>query len=112
MTAVRPGSRTDDIGVPAMDARLAELLADPDGALASVTAPVAAIDPIALFAAAVEADLEAALWLRPADGTALVGIGRAWATAFEGSGSLRRCGAGLARAAARRAPRSPMRAPS
>ena len=23
MTAVRPGSRTDDIGVPAMDARLA-----------------------------------------------------------------------------------------
>ena len=49
--------------------------------LASVTAPLAAVDPIALFAAAVEADLEAALWLRPADGTALVGIGRAWATA-------------------------------
>ena len=84
MTAVRPGTRTDDIGVPAMDARLAALLADADGALVSVTAPVAAIDPIALFAAAVEADLEAALWLRPADGTALVGIGRAWATAFEG----------------------------
>ena len=85
MTAVRPGTRTDDIGVPAMDARLAALLADADGALVSVTAPVAAIDPIALFAAAVEADLEAALWLRPADGTALVGIGRAWATAFEGT---------------------------
>ncbi len=84
MTAVRPGSRTDDLGVPAMDARLAALLADADGALASVTAPMAAIDPIALFAAAVEADLEAALWLRPADGTALVGVGRAWATSFDG----------------------------
>ena len=55
-----------------------------DGALASVTAPIAAIDPIALFAAAVEADLEAALWLQPAEGIALVGIGRAWSTAFEG----------------------------
>ncbi len=53
-------------------------------ALASVTVPVGAVDPISLYAAAVEADLEAALWMRPADGIALVGVGRAWATEPEG----------------------------
>ena len=36
------------------------------------------VDPVALFAAAREAELEAALWLQPSVGTALVGIGRAW----------------------------------
>jgi isochorismate synthase len=54
--------------------------------LAAVTAPVAAIDPISLFAAAVEAGLEAALWLRPQEGMALVGVGRTWATEPEGPG--------------------------
>lgn len=38
------------------------------------------LDPIALYAAAVELGLEAALWLRPSEGFALVGVGRAWAT--------------------------------
>ena len=38
-----------------------------------MTVPVGAVDPISLYAAAVEADLEAALWLRPADG---IGAGR------------------------------------
>lgn len=49
-------------------------------ALAAATVEVPAVDPITLYAAAVEAGLEAALWLRPSESTALVGIGRAWAT--------------------------------
>lgn len=48
--------------------------------LISTTLPVAAIDPIDLFAAARSLDLEAALWLQPAVGRSIVGIGRAWAT--------------------------------
>jgi isochorismate synthase len=88
MTAVRPGPRHAAAPAPALGVRLAALSDDrngtPEAPLASVTAPVAAIDPISLYAAAVEADLEAALWLRPADGTALVGVGRAWATEPDG----------------------------
>jgi len=63
----------------------------PTGAarLAAATADVPMVDPVSLFAAAVEADLEAALWLRPADGTALVGVGRAWATEAEGPDRFR-----------------------
>ena len=45
----------------------------------AATTPVAALDPIALVTAALEADLEVALWLRPSEGLALIGIGRAWA---------------------------------
>ncbi len=59
--------------------------ADGTRTLTATTVPVAAIDPISLFAAAIEADLEAALWMRPAERTALVGIGRAWAVEAEGS---------------------------
>ena len=44
------------------------------------------IDPIALFAAARELDLEAALWLQPSEGSAIVGIGRAWAVEPGGPG--------------------------
>ena len=36
------------------------------------------MDAISLFAAAREEDLEAALWLQPSAGFALVGVGRAW----------------------------------
>ena len=61
-------------------------LADRTPTLSATTVPVSAVDPISLFAAAVEADLEAALWLRPAQGTALVGVGRAWAVEAEGAG--------------------------
>ena len=87
MTAVRPGSGRADVATPALGPGLAALLAARDGGrptLASLTVPVGAVDPISLYAAAVEADLEAALWLRPADGIALVGVGRAWATEPDG----------------------------
>lgn len=59
------------------------------GSLQATTVVTDAVDPISLFAAAAEADLEAALWLRPADGTAIVGIGRAWATEPAGPGRFR-----------------------
>ncbi len=88
MTAVRPGSGRTELAASSLGPRIAALLDDRDDdhgpTLASVTAPVGIVDPISLYAAAVEADLEAALWLRPADGTALVGIGRAWATEPDG----------------------------
>ena len=48
------------------------------------TEPADAVDPIALYAAAVEAGVEAAIWLRPSEGFALIGVGRAWATEPEG----------------------------
>ncbi len=48
-------------------------------ALIAATETVDGVDPISLFAAAAEAELEAALWLRPAERVALVGVGRAWA---------------------------------
>ena len=49
------------------------------------TEEIDAFDPIAVYAAAVEAGLEAALWLRPSEEFALVGVGRAWATEADGS---------------------------
>lgn len=59
---------------------LAEL--DPAGRssprLVAGTVPIASIDPIALYSAAVEAGEEAALLTRAVDGIAFVGIGRAW----------------------------------
>ncbi len=44
------------------------------------------LDPIAVVAAARELNLEAVLWLQPADGVTLVGIGRAWAVEPAGDG--------------------------
>ncbi len=58
--------------------------ANQPSSLVAVTEPVPTVDAITLYAAAVEADLEAALWLRPSQGMALVGIGRAWATEPQG----------------------------
>ena len=46
--------------------------------LVTRTLPVAATDPISLFAAARSQNLETALWLQPAADRSLVGIGRAW----------------------------------
>jgi isochorismate synthase len=46
--------------------------------LAATSVPIESLDAIALYAAAVEAGQEAVLWLRPSEGFALVGIGRAW----------------------------------
>jgi isochorismate synthase len=79
----------DELGEECPDERLAERLARllAPGILAAASVPVDATDPIALFAAAVEAGLEAALWLRPSEGLGLVGIGRAWAV--EGDGPAR-----------------------
>ncbi len=68
-------------------ARLLARTPDAAGRLVSAGVEAPAIDPIALFAAAGEADLEAALWLRPSEGLALVGVGRAWAA--EGAGPAR-----------------------
>ena len=113
MTALRPAPGTAGTGAPAspttpltmpatspiaaagngagVGERLAKLLAATPatdaGTLVAVTVPVPALDPIALFAAAAEADIEAALWLRPSEGLALVGIGRAWA--IEAAGPAR-----------------------
>lgn len=47
--------------------------------LVAVTLPIAAVDPIELFSAARALDFEAALWLQPAVGRSIVGVGRAWA---------------------------------
>ncbi len=52
--------------------------------LAIRTESADAFDPIAVYAAAVEAGLEAALWLRASEDLALVGIGRAWSCEPEG----------------------------
>ncbi len=71
------------------------------------------VDPVSLFAAAVEAGLEAALWLRPAEGPRSSGVGRAWAdrspTARTGSRDAERGLAGLlARTARDRRRRAPV----
>ena len=52
--------------------------------LTTFTRPIPDIEPIALFAAARSMDLEAALWLQPATGRSIVGIGRAWAVQADG----------------------------
>ena len=97
MTAVKPpggsgtGNAIADDGAGLAE-RLSGLL---DGlrrgavSLVAATVPAPALDPIALVAAAIEADLEIALWLRPAEGTAFVGIGRAWATEPSGPDRFR-----------------------
>ncbi len=55
------------------------------GSLRTSTRPAPVVDPISLFTAAREDDLEAALWLQPSAGFALVGIGRAWSVEREGA---------------------------
>ena len=54
--------------------------------LAVRTAEADAFDPIAVYAAGVEAGLEAALWLRASEDLALVGLGRAWSVEADGDG--------------------------
>ncbi len=74
------GTRDLDLEVAVEHAAGRRMSVGPEqGALWSATVRAIDVDAIALFAAARELDLEAALWLRPSDGTALVGIGRAWA---------------------------------
>ena len=96
MTAVHPpgpGARPQAPGDVAagLGERLAGLLdaGAGDATLVSATVPAPSIDPISLVAAAIEADLEVALWLRPSEGTAFVGVGRAWATSPAGPDRFR-----------------------
>ncbi len=97
MTAVQPGIGAGALPGPEDEAadfgeRLAALIAaegNADVTLRCATVPVRDLDPISLVAAAFEAGLETALWLRPSEGTAFVGIGRAWATEAAGPGRFR-----------------------
>ncbi len=57
--------------------------------LVSASIPIAPLDPIALYSAAVEAGEEAALLTRPADGIAFVGIGSAWSVGASGPDRFR-----------------------
>ena len=84
---------------------------DPD-ALRVATVAVADLDAIALFAAARELDLEAALWLRPSEGTAIVGIGRAWAVGPDGPTRFSAAGRSWRELLAGRAPGGPRDAAS
>jgi len=81
-TIERPAATGERVG----EAMTRLLAGTPDvaGRLTSAAVAVPAIDPIGLFAAAAEADLETALWLRPSEDLALVGVGRAWAAEGEG----------------------------
>lgn len=86
MTATRDASSGLGAGV---GERLAALLASTSrapgsGVLAAATTLTPSLDPIAVYAAATEAGAEAALWLRPSEGMAFVGIGRAWAVEARG----------------------------
>jgi isochorismate synthase len=90
-TLQRPAVRHDDEAA-ALGERLAGLRAMPGASTApflSATVPSGGVDPVSLVAAAIEADLETALWLRPSDGLALVGIGRAWAAEPHGPDRFR-----------------------
>ncbi|HET7830116.1 MAG TPA: isochorismate synthase [Candidatus Limnocylindrales bacterium] len=74
--------------------RLAALLGPASGAprpgvLAAATTLAPSLDPIAVYAAATEVGAEAVLWLRPSEGTAFVGVGRAWAVEAEGDRRFR-----------------------
>jgi isochorismate synthase len=83
---------------------LEELPAAEPGVLRAATVPVDDLDAIALFAAARELDLEAALWLQPSEGTAIVGIGRAWAVGPEGPARFGAAGRSWRELLARSAP--------
>ena len=79
--ANQPGATDGEGGLAAV---LAAPLASVRGQVGSppliwTTLPVAANDPIDLFAAARSLGLEAALWYQPAADRSIVGIGRAWA---------------------------------
>ena len=82
--ATPPRARRAPIEPPTVEAAIAKLLArrGPEtGAppLAWTAVPIDPIDPIDLFTAARSLGIEAALWLQPAAGRSIVGLGRAWA---------------------------------
>jgi isochorismate synthase len=64
----------------------AALAARPAGErVTAATMAAPALDPIALAGAALARGLELAAWLRPSDGVAIVGVGRAWAVEPSGA---------------------------
>ncbi len=63
---------------------LLESARDDARTLVATTSPVDGVDPIALFAAARAFGFEAALWVQPAAGRSIVGVGRAWAVEPDG----------------------------
>jgi isochorismate synthase len=91
VTTLQPPPLRPEDEAAGLGDRLAALAdAAPGGTvLHAATVPAHALDPVSLVAAAVEADLEVALWLRPSEGFALVGIGRAWAVEPDGAGRFR-----------------------
>ncbi|MFH1474281.1 MAG: hypothetical protein ABIG85_00300, partial [Chloroflexota bacterium] len=93
-------TRASDLAVDLATA----LAATEPGHLRIATVPVEDLDAIALFAAARELDLEAALWLQPSEGTAIVGIGRAWAVGPHGPTRFTEAGQSWRELLARRAP--------
>ena len=84
----RPGGGTRERIGEAVG-RLVARTPDSDGRLLTAGVVIPALDPIGLFAAAAEADLEAALWLQPSEGLVIVGVGRAWAAEGEGPDRFR-----------------------
>ena len=108
MTVVERGTASRGPATVGLDDALRALRASPggDGAgpaprLVAATCAAPALDPIALFAAARELDLEAALLVGPSDGLALVGIGRAWAAEASGPGRFQAAAAAWATLAGR-----------
>jgi isochorismate synthase len=87
--ATPPRTRRPSIEPPTVEAAVAKLLTRGGPAagarpLAWTAVPIAPVDPIDLFSAAHRLGFEAALWLQPAAGRSIVGIGRAWAVDAEG----------------------------
>jgi isochorismate synthase len=67
--------------------RVSARRADAQPRLVSTTSDLGAsgeLDPVALFAAARRRGLDPTLWIQPADGTAIVGIGSAWSVRADG----------------------------
>ncbi|HKF84947.1 MAG TPA: isochorismate synthase [Candidatus Limnocylindrales bacterium] len=98
MTATRDARAGLGAGLGERLAAIVPMAAVPGDVLASATMLARSLDPISVYAAAVEAGLEASLWLRPSEGSAFVGVGRAWAVEAAGAarfGEAERAWSGL-----------------
>jgi isochorismate synthase len=87
--AAPPRTRRPPIEPPTVEAAVAGLLARRGRAtgvrpLSWTAIPIDPIDPIDLFTAGHVLGIEAALWLQPATGRSIVGLGRAWAADVAG----------------------------
>ena len=84
--APKDGAAAPSIGDLVRDlAGAGEVTSSPAAAcLVAGSVPIESFDAVAVYAAAVEAGLEATLWLRPSEHFAMVGIGRAWSVEAAG----------------------------